>query len=307
MQAIFAFIFPICSFFCAFFSMRKFGFSLSQKKIKSHVCFDQENQKVGEKKGVDEKALDILKKSSWNNKSSEKIDVALRRIEKLFPKEKELKLAGLSNSVNERGLASARLQFSLLAGAVFSVLGCILSIELAIIGFVFGIIFGFQYPSMVLKKRSQMRAEELEKHLPEMLEILSISMRSGLSFDRSLEIYSENFETALAKEFSNAQKLWMSGIKSRDSALRDITKTYDSLIFSRTIEALIRNLRLGTSVATSLLASSKEARAIYQSRREETVRKAPIKMMIPTGTLILPAMLLLIMGPVMLELTGGGV
>ena len=38
---------------------------------------------------------------------------------------------------------------------------------------------------------------------------------------------------------------------------------------------------------------------------EERVAKAPVKMMLPTGTLILPAMLLLVMGPILLELAGG--
>lgn len=306
-QSTFATIILLCTFTCAFFSMRKLGISLSQKNIKTLASLVQETQSCNEKKGIEAKAIEVLKKSSWNKKASGGLDRAIKKIERLFPKEKELNLAGLSHSVNGYGLALSRIQFAIFAGATFSVVGCIMSGELGFVGLILGVVFGFQYPSMLLKKRTQKRAEELEKHLPEMLEILSISMRSGLSFDRALEIYSENFDTSLSKEFSNAQKLWMSGIKSRDSALRDITKTYDSMIFSRTVEALIRNLRLGTSVATSLLASSKEARAIYQSRREETVRKAPIKMMIPTGTLILPAMLLLIMGPVMLELVGGGV
>ena len=43
----------------------------------------------------------------------------------------------------------------------------------------------------------------------------------------------------------------------------------------------------------------------YRARRQEQVAKAPVKMMVPTGTLILPAMLIMVLGPVLLEMAGG--
>ena len=48
-----------------------------------------------------------------------------------------------------------------------------------------------------------------------------------------------------------------------------------------------------------------EAGSGYKARRQEAVAKAPVKMMVPTGVLILPAMLMLVLGPVLLELAGG--
>ncbi|MEG1561572.1 MAG: type II secretion system protein, partial [Raoultibacter sp.] len=63
--------------------------------------------------------------------------------------------------------------------------------------------------------------------------------------------------------------------------------------------------RFGSSLAQSLEVTSVEARAVHKARREEAVAKAPIKMMIPTGTLILPAMLLLVLGPVLLDMMQG--
>jgi len=48
-----------------------------------------------------------------------------------------------------------------------------------------------------------------------------------------------------------------------------------------------------------------QSRAAWKAQLEEKVAKAPVKMMLPTGTLILPAMLLLVMGPILLELANG--
>ena len=305
-QSICLFIALTCTFTSAFHFARRFGTSITLRNIKSSLGNMKPSSPTVPGNMLESKALEQIKRSSYEKLSSNKLQMLVCRIDKTFSKTKEIELAGLKNSINGFGLALTRIQFAILGGGLLALFGCVFSTELMLAGLFLGTCFGFSYPSTFLKKRIEQRSDELEKHLPEMLEILSIGMRSGLSFDRALEIYSANFNTMLSHEFANAQKLWMSGIKSRDCALRDITKGYDSMIFSRTIEALIRNLRLGTSVATSLLSASKEARANYQARREEAVRKAPIKMMIPTGTLILPAMLLLIMGPVMLELAGGG-
>ena len=68
---------------------------------------------------------------------------------------------------------------------------------------------------------------------------------------------------------------------------------------------MIRSLHFGTSLAESLESAAQEARGDYKAKREEQVAKAPVKMMLPTGTLILPAMLLLVLGPVLLELMEG--
>lgn len=65
------------------------------------------------------------------------------------------------------------------------------------------------------------------------------------------------------------------------------------------------SLRFGTSLGEVLEQSAEQARAARKAQVEERVVKAPVKMMIPTGTLILPAMLLLVLGPVLLELMEG--
>ena len=51
--------------------------------------------------------------------------------------------------------------------------------------------------------------------------------------------------------------------------------------------------------------AAQESRNLYKAKQEEIVSKAPVKMMIPTGTLIFPAMLILVLGPILLELGSG--
>lgn len=260
-----------------------------------------------ERKTASEKLINLMKATKYAPSKVGAIDKFVAAISKSEKLNNELRLAGLSRDISPEVLVVTQLKTSVLVAIVFALVGLVFSTELCAIGFLLGAVAGFLEPRSAVRKIVKKRSVELEQHLPEMLEILCIGIRSGLSFDRSCDLYVANFDTILSFEISRAKELWQSGIQSREEALRDIASSYDSLLFSRTIEGVIRTLKLGTSVSEGLMSSAKEARAVYKASREEQVRKAPIKMMIPTGTLILPAMLLLIMGPVLLELIGGGV
>ena len=87
--------------------------------------------------------------------------------------------------------------------------------------------------------------------------------------------------------------------------MRALARAYDSALFERVAESIIRSLRFGTSLAETLSILSAEARSIRKSKIEERVAKAPVKMLVPVGALILPAMLILIMGTVLLDLMEG--
>lgn len=76
---------------------------------------------------------------------------------------------------------------------------------------------------------------------------------------------------------------------NREDALRDLAASYDSPLFARVVESMVRSLRFGSSLAEGLESAAAEARAVHRAQVEERVAKAPVKMMVPTGTLILPA------------------
>lgn len=214
-------------------------------------------------------------------------------------------VSGLGGRVSETGFAYARLHYAVLAGAAGFLLGFMVSVPLGFVGLGGGVAFGWTLPARAVKKRIRERAEELEHHLSEMLDVIAMGLRSGLSFDRSLELYIGHFDSLLVESLALAQTQWTHGLSTRDDALRAVAASYDSPLFSRVVENIIRSLRFGSSMASVLEEAARESRTEYQANRQEQVAKAPVKMMLPTGALILPAMLLLVLGPVMLELMGG--
>lgn len=218
-----------------------------------------------------------------------------------------IRLAGLQDQISVQSYYRMRTRSILIVGALGAIIGLLFSFELALILGIAGAIIGSQVPKRVLKTRASKRAYETERHLPEMLDVMALCMRSGLSIDASISIYARHFNTLLANDMENARRKWTSGLERRDEALKKLASTYDSIILSRVVDTIIRSVRLGSSMVVSLENDAKEARSAFRSAKEERIAKAPVKMMIPTGVLILPAMLIMVLGPVLLELMVGGI
>ncbi len=219
--------------------------------------------------------------------------------------EKQLRQAGLDSFVSRKGVAAARFRLMLFGGIVGALLGTFLSSLMTLIGLIFGGIGGVTAVSRALKQEAQSRSFVAEKHLSQMIEVIILGLKSGMTFDRALSLFYSNFDGALSSSLTLAQSQWTHGLIDRSEGLRALARSYDSVLFERLAENIIRSLRFGTSLAVNLSLLASEARAVRKAKLEEKAAKAPVKMLLPVGTLILPAMLILIMGPIMLDLMEG--
>lgn len=215
------------------------------------------------------------------------------------------KKAGLANQLSPEGYREAGVRLALAFAAAGGLLGAMLSNELALLMSVVGLVCGGRAPRWALRGAERWRTAEAERHLSEMLEVVALGLRSGLSFDHSFGLYVQHFSSSFAHACASAQRRWSLGLTTREEALRDLAASFDSEQLVRITESIIRSLRFGSSLAEGLEAAAIEARAEHRAHMEERVAKAPVKMMIPTGALILPAMLLLVLGPVLLDLSNG--
>lgn len=219
----------------------------------------------------------------------------------------EFRHSGVHKKITDVGFSTARIKFmfgSMGFGALF---GFAISPETSLLFAILAGFFGFRFCLNVFQKRVAKRTQDMQNNLHEMLDILLIGVRAGLSFDRGLKLYTDNFNCTLSTELKKAQNMWESSLMTRDEALRSVADSYDSILFLRLVESICRSLNLGTSLEECLQSCAVEAKAMYKAERETKIQKAPVKMMIPTATLILPAMLILVLGPVLLEFINGSV
>lgn len=213
--------------------------------------------------------------------------------------------AGLESAVNKEGVVRARARFSLTLLAVGLLVGALFSPLLSgLLGFG-AFVFGYSSISRSFEREAKSRSFVAERQLSQMIEVLMLGLRSGMSFDRSLFLYRQYFSGGLSFSIALAQDQWTHGLVERDTGLRALAESYDSPLFERMAEVVVRSLRFGTSLIDGLGVLAIEARSIRKAKLEEKIAKAPVKMLLPVGTLILPAMLILILGPILLDLMNG--
>ncbi|MCL1847621.1 MAG: type II secretion system F family protein [Coriobacteriia bacterium] len=151
-------------------------------------------------------------------------------------------------------------------------------------------------------KQKKRLAASFERDLPACLEVVALGMQAGMGFDQAFALYTERFRTPLARYCQESLAIWQKGLISREEGMRQLAERIATPSFRHFSSSVLRALRFGAPLTQLLMDLAQEARKEYRAKREELVAKAPVKMLLPTGALILPAMLLLVMGPIILDL-----
>ena len=133
----------------------------------------------------------------------------------------------------------------------------------------------------------------------EMIDVVRLGLSAGLSFDAALEIFCANRRSVLAVRLERACLAWQVGVGTREDEL--LAAACDLEVRSLETFAITvgQALALGAPLAETLAAQSREIRAAHRAAVEREIERAPVKLLIPTGTLILPALLLSILGPLL--------
>ena len=131
----------------------------------------------------------------------------------------------------------------------------------------------------------------------EMIDVVRLGLSAGLSFDAALEIFCANRRSVLALRLERACMAWQVGVGEDEllAAARDL----DVRALETFAITVGQALALGAPLAETLAAQSREIRAAHRAAVEREIERAPVKLLIPTGTLILPALLLSILGPLL--------
>lgn len=163
-------------------------------------------------------------------------------------------------------------------------------------------------PTLILNAKIRGHQEAIRAQLPDTLDLLSVCMEAGLSFDASLLKVSERMEGPLIDELVTVFRQIQLG-KSRNDALKTLSDSTDVSELKTFISAVIQANTLGIPITNVLAAQSEQLRIAKREQIKEKAAKVPSKMTIPTVLLILPAIICVIMGPVVIQvkdqLSGG--
>ena len=185
---------------------------------------------------------------------------------------------------------------SLIGGAVLGMyLGFMFDRDILFLA-VAGLYAGYTVFRLFFRQKMRRRQNSILEQLPELLDLLSISVEAGLSFNQAFQYIAEQCEGPLVDEFIFAGRAMVLG-RSRRAALEDMSCRCGLDEVQTFASAVIQADEMGISLRNILVSQAAEARNAKRMRIEERAQKVPIKMLLPMALLIFPVLLIILMAP----------
>jgi len=165
--------------------------------------------------------------------------------------------------------------------------------------------FLFQAMDFTIDARAKERQKTIQRELPDILDQVTITVEAGLGFDAALDRVAKQAEGPLASELGRAIQDIQLGV-ARDEALEKLLERTDAPDLKQFVVALNQAAELGMPLGRVLRVQSSELRIRRKARAEEMAYKIGVKLSFPTVTCILPSLLIVVMGPAIIEVVGGG-
>lgn len=152
-----------------------------------------------------------------------------------------------------------------------------------------------------LSRRTEMRKKNILRDLPFTIDLITVSVEAGLSFDGAMARVISNINGELCEEFSKSLKEMRMGI-DRKIALRNLSARCDVKELSMLVTSIVQADELGVSLGRVLRIESGNLREHRKQVAREKAMKAPIKMLFPLILFIFPSIFVIILGPAVIKI-----
>jgi tight adherence protein C len=234
------------------------------------------------------------------------IDIALGlwKPEHVEEWKKKIRSAGLHRQVQAEHVIAAKFWLTLVIG-VFMLLIFLFSQSPPPLWFAIGLIaMSFFWPNLDMHSRRTKRQSDVRLALPYVMDLLTLSMEAGLEFMGAISRVVERAPSgALIEELSELLKDIQLG-KTRSEALRKMAQAIDMSELTSLVAVLVSADQMGVSIGSVLRAQADTIRNERLVKAEKLGAQASQKILIPLVFFILPAVFLMIFGPIILGMLG---
>lgn len=163
---------------------------------------------------------------------------------------------------------------------------------------------GYYFPEIYLDSRTKKRVKDCQHGLPDLIDLLVICTESGLGLDAALNRVSK--EIARTNPYL-AEELYLTNLEiragsGRNAALKGFAMRINLDSVHNLVSMLVQADRFGTSVSDSLRVQAGLMRIQRMQVAEEIASKIPVKMLLPMIFCIFPALIIVIIGPAIIQI-----
>jgi tight adherence protein C len=213
-----------------------------------------------------------------------------------------LDLAGRPGNLTPEDFAAVRIVAAAVMAAVGLGIGLLLAnVVYLVISLAGGAILGFYLPVLWLKQKVDARRSEIQKGLPDAMDLLVIAVDAGLGFDAALARVTDKYKNALSDEFAKVLREVSLG-RPRLEAMDEMGRSSGVEDLHNFIQAIIQSEQFGTGIGKILRIQADEMRRKRRQRAQEKAAQATLKMMLPMVGCIFPTLWIVLLGPAALIL-----
>jgi tight adherence protein C len=161
---------------------------------------------------------------------------------------------------------------------------------------------GWVAPMTIVRKRAQRRFEKIDYELPELIDLLVVTVEAGLGFNGSLQVASERLRGPLGDELRLTMQQQSMGLTTYE-ALSNMLERCDTPLMRSFVRSVLQGETLGVSIGKIMRDLATEMRKRRRQGAEEKAQKAPIKILFPLVFLIFPSMFVILLGPAVYAFT----
>jgi tight adherence protein C len=213
-----------------------------------------------------------------------------------------LDLAGRPGNLTPEDFAAVRIVAAAVMAAVGLGLGLLLAnVVYLVIALVAGAVLGFYLPVLWLKQKVDARRNDIQRGLPDAMDLLVIAVDAGLGFDAALARVTDKYKNALSDEFAKVLREVSLG-RPRLEAMDEMGRSSGVEDLHNFIQAIIQSEQFGTGIGKILRIQADEMRRKRRQRAQEKAAQATLKMMLPMVGCIFPTLWIVLLGPAALIL-----
>jgi tight adherence protein C len=155
---------------------------------------------------------------------------------------------------------------------------------------------GLQLPAFLIKRRGRARLYDIDRQLPELMDLLIATVEAGMGFAASIALVANRLRGALGDELRLTLKQQSLGI-SNQQALEDMVERCGTTSVRAFVRTIIRSEAMGVSMGPILRELASDMRRRRRQSAREKMQKAPVKMIFPLMFLIMPALMIVLLYP----------